>query len=146
MAKQKAPGWAGFPEGAAFALALYILMQCLLALLTIKAVLPETASFRCQAVCGALAACFGGILAIRRTSVGTLWAALGSTAIFILLLLLGGMLACNGVIWSKKTIILLAAVLGGGILSGLCGNRRKGKKHKMPASGRREASVRKKPL
>lgn len=144
MAKRKAPGWAGFPEGAALSLALYIVFQCLLALLTIKGVLPEGAAFRFQAGSGAAAACCGGILAIRRTSAGTLWAALGSAAIFAVVLVLGGMLVCDGVVWSRESVILLAAVLAGGILAGLLGSRR-GKKRKQPVVPARRAKVGKKP-
>lgn len=129
MAKSKMPGWAGFSKGAALALVLYIAFQCLLALLTLKGAVSEGAAFRFQAVSGALAACAGGTLAIRRTEAGALWAALGSAAIFAAALVLGGMLACNGVVWSEESLVLLAAALAGGILAGMLG-RGRGKKKK----------------
>lgn len=137
MAKQKAPGWTGFFEGAALALALYVALQCLLALLTIKGALPETAVFRCQAVCAAVSTCGGGLLAVRRTAVGTLLAALGQAAIFAALLPLAGLIFWDGVAWSAESIILLGAALVGGILAGFLGNRGKGKKRKAPAAGKR---------
>ncbi len=143
MAKRKAPGWAGFPEGAALSLALYIVFQCLLALLTIKGVVPEGAAFRFQAGSGAVAACCGGTLAIRRTDAGTLWAALGSAAIFAVVLVLGGMLVCDGVVWSRESLILLAAALAGGVLAGLLGSRR-GKRRKQHAAPTRRAKAGKK--
>lgn len=143
MAKRKAPGWAGFPEGAALSLALYIVFQCLLALLTIKGVIPEEEAFRFQAGSGAAAACFGGIQAIRHTNAGTLLAALGSTGIFVVLLMLGGMLACDGVVWSRESVILLASALVGGILAGLLGGGR-GKKRKQHAAPPRRVKAGKK--
>lgn len=143
MAKRKAPGWAGFPEGAALSLALYIVFQCLLALLTIKGAVPEEAAFRFQAGSGAVAAFFGGMLAIRHTNAGTLLAALGSAAIFALTLMLGGMLACNGVVWSRESAILLAAALAGGILAGLLGGGR-GKRRKQHAASARRTKAGKK--
>jgi len=124
MAKRKAPGWAGFPEGAALSLALYIVFQCLLALLTIKGAVPEEAAFRFQAGSGAVAAFFGGMLAIRHTNAGTLLAALGSAAIFALTLMLGGMLACNGVVWSRE----VGAEKGGNSTPLRPGERRRGRK------------------
>lgn len=143
MAKRKAPGWAGFPEGAVLSLALYIVFQCLLALLTIKGVLPEEVAFRFQVASGVIAACCGGMLAIRRTGVGTLWAAMGSAAIFAVMLVLGGLLVCDGVVWSRESIILLVGALAGGFLASLLGGRGK-KKHKQPAPPVRRAKVGKK--
>lgn len=143
MAKRKMPGWAGFPEGAALSLVLYIVFQCLLALLTIKGVVPEGAAFRFQAGSGAAAACAGGALAIRRTDVGTLLAALGSAAIFAAVLALGGMLACDGVVWSRESLILLAAALAGGALAGVLGGRR-GKKRKQRSAPIRRGKAGKK--
>lgn len=143
MAKRKAPGWAGFPEGAALSLALYIAFQCLLALLTIKGVVPEGAAFRFQAGSGAAAACLGGMLAIRHTNAGTLLAGLGSAGIFAVILMLGGMLACDGVVWSRESAILLASALAGGILAGLLGGGR-GKKRKQHAAPPRRVKAGKK--
>lgn len=143
MAKRKAPGWAGFPEGAALSLALYIAFQFLLALFTIKGIVPEGAAFRFQAGSGATAACLGGILAIRHTNVGTLLAAMGSAAIFTVALMLGGMLACDGMAWSRESAILLASALAGGILAGLLGGGR-GKKRKQHAAPARRVKTGKK--
>lgn len=137
MAKRKLPGWAGFLEGAALALALYVAFQCMLALLTLKGAVPEGAAFRFQAGSGVLAACAGGMLAMRRTEAGALWAALGAAAIFAVLLLLGGLLLCDGVIWSTESLILLAAALAGGMLAILLGRRRGKKKRKQAAPIRR---------
>ena len=143
MAKRKAPGWAGFPEGAALSLALYIAFQFLLALFTIKGIVPEGAAFRFQAGSGVTAACLGGILAIRHTNVGTLLAAMGAAAIFAVVLMLGGMLACDGVVWSRESAILLASALAGGILAGLLGGGR-GKKRKQHAAPARRVKTGKK--
>jgi len=143
MAKRKAPGWAGFPEGAVLSLALYIVFQCLLALLTIKSVIPEEAAFRFQAGSGVVAAFFGGIQAIRHTNAGTLLAALGSAGIFAVILMLGGMLACDGVVWSRESVILLASALAGGILAGLLGGGR-GKKRKQHTAPPRRVKAGKK--
>lgn len=134
MAKRKMPGWAGFLEGAALALGLYIGFQCLLALLTLKGVLPEEMAFRFQAASGVLASCAGGTLSIRRTEVGPLWAALGSAVIFAAALTLGGILLCDDLVWSGESLILLAAALAGGLLAVVPG-RKPGKKKKQSRSG-----------
>ncbi len=138
MAKRKMPGWAGFLEGAALSLGLYIGFQCLLALLTLEGIMPEEMAFRFQAASGVLASYAGGALSIRRTEVGPLWAALGSAAIFAAALALGGVLLCDDLVWSGESFILLAAALAGGLLAAMLGRKRgKKKKQSRSAPGRR---------
>ncbi|WP_312942429.1 hypothetical protein [Oscillibacter sp.] len=134
MAKRKMPGWAGFLEGATLALGLYIGFQCLLALLTLKGVMPEEMAFRFQAASGVLASCAGGTLSIRRTEMGPLWAALGSAVIFTAALTLGGILLCDDLVWSGESMILLAAALVGGLLAVVPG-RKSGKRKKQSRTG-----------
>ncbi len=133
MAKRKMPGWAGFLEGAALSLGLYIGFQCLLALLTLKGALPEELAFRFQVGSGVLAACAGSALSIRRTETGPLWAGLGSAVIFAATLALGGILLCDDLVWSGESLILLAAALAGGLLAVMLGRKRSRKK-KQPRS------------
>ena len=133
MAKRKMPGWAGFLEGAALSLGLYIGFQCLLALLTLKGVIPEEMAFRFQAASGVLAACVGSTLSIRHTEAGLLWAALGSAVIFAATLTLGGILLCDDLVWSGESLGLLAAVLAGGLLAAVL-SRKRGKKKKQSRS------------
>lgn len=134
MVKSKTPAWAWLLIGAAVSLILYVLLQGLLALLTIRGVAPETMTHRLQMGSGAIAAFTGGILAIRRAGIGSLWAAAGSAAIFAGAVALLGYLICNGVVWSQESMLLMTAFLTGGVLAGLLG--REGKKKRK--TGRRE--------
>ena len=125
MAKRKTPAWAVFPEGALISLGVYIALQCLLAMLTVKSIVPESAVFRFQMVGAVLAVLFGCLFTVRRTSsFGTLWAALITTALFAVLLLLAAILIYDGVNWSGQTMTLLVCMLVGGILAGMTGSKR----------------------
>ena len=62
MSKRKVPSWAGIPGGAALSLGLYILLQCLLALLTVQDMLDPAAALRLQIGSATLAALCGGVL------------------------------------------------------------------------------------
>ena len=134
MSKRKAPGWAGIPEGAALSLGLYILLHCLLALLTVQDMLDPAAALRLQIGSAALAALCGGILSACRTGVGALPAALAGAASFAVLIVLGGLLICDGLVWSTRGIALLAAAMAGGLAAGLLCGRRGGKRRKKPAA------------
>lgn len=134
MSKRKAPGWAGIPEGAALSLGLYILLQCLLALLTVQDMLDPAAALRLQIGSAALAALCGGILSACRTGAGALPAALAGAACFAVLIVLGGLLICDGLVWSTRGIALLAAAMAGGLAAGLLCDRRGGKRRKKPAA------------
>ena len=131
MSKHKAPGWAGIPGGAALSLGLYILLQCLLALLTVRDALAPAAALRLQIGSAALAALCGGVLSARGSGMGALPAALAGTASFAALVVLGGLLICDGIVWSAHGAALLTAALTGGLAAGLlCSRRgrRRGKK------------------
>lgn len=134
MSKRKAPGWAGIPEGAALSLGLYILLQCLLALLTVQDMLDPATALRLQIGSAALAALCGGILSAHGTGMGALPAAMAGAASFAVLIVLGGLLICDGLVWSTRGIALLAAALAGGLAAGLLCGRRGGKRRKKPAA------------
>lgn len=144
MAKRKTPAWAVFPEGALVSLGIYIAFQYLLAMLTVKAIVPESAVFRCQMAGAVLSAFCGGLFAVRRaSSMGTLWAALLTTASFVILLFAAAVLIYDGISWTKQTAALLVCMLTGGLLTGMLGSRhRKRQKHHQNVSeiGKRKKS------
>lgn len=143
MEKRKAPPvWTAFLVGALLALAVYVGLQCLLALLVAKSLLPEGAVFRCQLLSGGLAAFCGGAYAVKRRQggMGTLPAALLPTA-GLILLVMGLAIALYGrVTWDGAAAALLASMAAGGGLSAL--TRGKGKKKKTPAAVRRKVGKR----
>lgn len=142
MAKRKTPAWAVFPEGALISLGIYIALQCLLAMLTVKAMIPESAGFRVQMVSAVLAAFCGGLFTVRRaSSLGTLWAALLTTVSFVVILLMAAILIYDGVSWSGQTAALLSCMLAGGILAGMVGSKggkRKGHSQNVNEIGKRK--------
>jgi len=131
MAKRKTPAWAVYPEGALVSLGIYIILQCLLAMLTVKVIVPESAVFRLQMAGAVLSAFCGGLFAVHRGNLmGTLWAALLTTASFVILLFAASVLLYDGIKWTEQTAALLVCMLAGGLLAGMVGSRgRKRQRH-----------------
>lgn len=121
--KQSAP-WVAFVQGTLLSLALYLLLQMLMALLLVKAVLPEEKSFLVVSIVCALCAFIGGLFCIRRSSIGKLPSGLISAAGFAVLLIVIGLLCWNGITWMGQGGILLLCALAGGVLAGLLGGKR----------------------
>lgn len=108
---------------------IYLLLQLLLAVLAVKGWLPETALSAAQILCCGLCSLIIGLLSARKLGIGTLTAALISTAVFALLLILIGFLAFDSVNFIGRGGGLLLAALVGGVLAGLLssGKRKKAK-------------------
>ncbi|MEG1593268.1 MAG: TIGR04086 family membrane protein [Oscillibacter sp.] len=119
--KQTAP-WTVFLQGMLLSFGLYVAMQLLLALLLVKAVLPEKICFPALlAACG-LSALVGGLYCARRSALGTLSSSLIVTAGFAALVTAVGILCYDGI--TGRGGMLLVAALVGGILAGLFAGKR----------------------
>lgn len=110
-------------QGTIVSVGVYLAGVALLALLAVKGVVPERASFPAVAVLCLLGALCGGGVTARRTPWGPLPAALLNTVLFTAVLLVVGLACWSDGIGSGGMILLLCA-LGGGLAAGLLGGRR----------------------
>ena len=129
MSKGKRAAWVPLPQGIGLALGIYLLAAVVLALLAVKGAVPEGSLFPVLAVCCGVCTLAGGWTCARRTPWGALPGAMAAAAGFGAVLAAVGMLCwANGVTWTGRGGILLACVLGGGLLSALLGRRRGGRR------------------
>lgn len=112
-------------EGTILTLAIYLLSQMLLALLAVRGALSQSHVFQAQAILCGLSVFLGSTFFARRSSIGTLCAAMSVAAIFALLLTAVGLLCFQRISWAGRGGILLAATGIGGVLAGLIGTQRK---------------------
>lgn len=126
--RQQAAPWAAFAQGGLLALGVYLLGLLLLALLLVKGTVPERSAFPAVAVLCVLAVLCGGLVAARRSPWGTLPAALLCAVLFAAVLAAVGTGFWQGITWTGRGGILLLCALGGGVLAGLLGGRRRGKR------------------
>lgn len=126
--QQAAAPWMGFLQGGLLALGVYLLGLLLLALLMVKGTLPERGAFPAVAVLCAAAVFCGGMAAARRSPWGTLSAGLLCAALFAVVLAAVGTAFWQGITWTGHGGILLLCALGGGVLAGLLGGRKRGKR------------------
>lgn len=124
MAKKQPAAWVAFAGGTAISFGLYLLVQLLLALLMVKAVLPEQYAFGAVAAACGLSALLGSFFCAKRSSLGKLASSLISAAGFAALLIAGGFLFWEGITWAGKGGVLLLTVLIGGVLAGLLSSKR----------------------
>lgn len=116
-------------QGVLVSLGIYLLAAVVLALLAVKGAVPEGSLFPVLAVCCGVCALAGGWTCARRTPWGALPGAMAAAAGFGAVLAAVGMLCwANGVTWTGRGGILLACILGGGLLSALLGRRRGGRR------------------
>lgn len=126
--QQTAAPWMGFLQGGLLALGVYLLGLLLLALLMVKGTLPERSAFPAvAALCTAAVFC-GGTVAARRSPWGTLPAGLLCAVLFAGVLAAVGTAFWQGVTWTGHGGILLLCTLGGGVLAGLLGGRKRRKR------------------
>lgn len=124
--KREQQAWMVFTKAVLLAFGLYLVMQMLLSLLTVKGILPESRSGIVQLFFCALAAALGSGFAIRRCgTMGSLSCALTVTGCFLGVLSLIGLAAYGSFRLSGRGGLLLLAGLLGGILAGLLGGRRR---------------------
>lgn len=124
MAKKRWTGWTAFLGGVALSLGSYLAALCLLALLTVREVLPETALFPATVVCCALAAALGGGLGGARSPLGRVPGSAACGAAFCVVLAAAGGLIWGELDWMGEGGILALAALGGGAVGGLPGRKR----------------------
>jgi putative membrane protein, TIGR04086 family/integral membrane protein, TIGR04097 family len=110
---------AALAGGTAVSLAAYVLLQLLLAFLTVRSVLPEKALLQAQAVSCGLAALLGGLFAARRTGMNVLSTTVATACCFVAVMLLVGFLVYDRVVWNGQSGHLLLAAACGGVLAGL---------------------------
>lgn len=128
-ARKKTPASMVVLQGVLVSLAIYLLAAVVLALLAVKGVMPEESLFPVLAVCCGVCALAGGMTCARRVPWGVLPGAMAAAAGFAAVLAAVGLLCwTDGVTWTGRGGILLACVLGGGLLSGLLGRRRGGRR------------------
>lgn len=116
------------------ALLLYLVLQLLLALLTVKGALPEAKLFHAQVCTAVLAVLPGGIYAGRHSGLGALTAAMLVAAGVAVTALLLGLLIWDGIAQTAETGIRLLAMAAGGVLAGLL-SARGGKKRRKKRRG-----------
>lgn len=126
--QQAAAPWAAFLQGGLLALGVYLLGLLLLALLLVKGALPEGSAFPTVAVLCVLAVFCGGTVAARRSPWGTLPAGLLCAALFAVVLAAVGTAFWQGITWTGHGGVLLLCALGGGVLAGLLGGRKRKKR------------------
>ena len=128
-ARKKTPAGMVVLQGVLVSLAIYLLAAVVLALLAVKGVMPEKSLFPALAVCCGVCALAGGMACARRVPWGALPGAMAAAAGFGAVLAAVGLLCwTDGVTWTGRGGILLACVLGGGLLAGLLGRRRGGRR------------------
>ena len=118
--------WVMILKGSGISLAVYLCAQALLAVLAVKAVLPEASCYYGQLAAGVLATLIGSTYAARRClPLGTLCSGLASSGLLAVVLILMGLAAYGGISVTPASGGILAAVLGGGVLAGLLASRKK---------------------
>ena len=127
--KVRPTAWQGVLRGVLAALGLYLIGTALLALVIVKGGAPESVMFPVTAVLCVLAVLGGGLLA--GPMLPPLPGAMAVAACFGGVLLAVGAACWQGVTWAGHGGILLACVLGGGLLSGMLAGSRRGRRRKL---------------
>ena len=126
--KKKPAGWMVLAQGCGVSLCVELCGVLLLALLVVRGRVPESGVFPMAAVLCLGSALVGGLWAAPRTPWGTLPSALLTAACFGGCLLLAGLLGWDGISWAGGGGVLLGCVFAGGILAGLLGGGRRGRR------------------
>ena len=116
--------WLTLGEGLLLALGVYLLAAALIALLAVRAVLPEAGTFPALAVGCVLAAWAGAALCGRRSPWGRFPGAMACAGCFLAVLAAVGILCWEEQSWLGRGGILLLCGAVGGLLAGLAGRRR----------------------
>lgn len=126
--KARPAAWKGVLRGVLAALGLYLIGTALLAFVIVKGGAPESVMFPVTAVLCVLAVLCGGLLA--GPMLPPLPGAVAVAVCFGGVLLAVGAACWQGVTWAGRGGILLACVLGGGVLSGVLAGSRRGRRRK----------------
>lgn len=112
MSASKLPFW-----GILLAIAVNLLLQPVLAMLTVKGILQESTGLTAQFVVVGLAGWLGSVVFGRRSSLGPAGHALVVAAGLCIFLLLMGWTVCDGVVWCAHSIGILVSVWVGCLIS-----------------------------
>lgn len=126
--KPRPAAWQGVLRGVLAALGVYLVGTALLALVIVKGGAPEGVMFPVTAVLCVLSVLCGGLLA--GPMLPPLPGAMAVAACFGGVLLAVGAACWQGVTWAGRGGVLLACVLGGGLLSGVLAGSRRGRRRK----------------
>ena len=126
--KPRTAAWQGVLRGVLAALGVYLVGTALLALVIVKGGAPEGVMFPVTAVLCVLSVLCGGLLA--GPMLPPLPGAIAVAACFGGVLLAVGAACWQGVTWAGRGGVLLACVLGGGLLSGVLAGSRRGRRRK----------------
>ena len=125
--KQTAP-WLVLLESVGLALGVYLGGLALLAALAVRGGVGEGAVFPVLAALCLGASLGGGLLSARRLPWGTLPSALLAAGCFAGVLALVGFCGWDGLALAGRGGVLLLCAVGGGLLAGILGGRRKGRR------------------
>ena len=129
--KSKHTEWSILLRGIMAALSTYLLGIFFLALLLSKGVLPERIEFPFIAVLCVLSTLISGLMVIGKLPFGNNLAdSMVNAVIFGGLLIVLGAVCWQGITWTGHGGILIMCALGGGLLAGVMGKKRGGKKKK----------------
>lgn len=135
--KRLTTGWISSLQGPAVALVLYLVWILVLAFLIVKGILPEHTKSAAIAIGGLAASALGGRLAVGRSSMVPA-AAMLSSAILLLALVLAGGVGWPEASRSSQCLLCGSAVLVGGFLGGISGRgKRRGGKKRRGSAGRK---------
>jgi len=126
--RKQLAAWKGLLAGGLLTLGMYLAGLLFLTLLLVKGTISERWRFTAVAVLCGLSALAGGMATVRLTR----WRAGGvlTTVIFLALLSLAGLGFWDEVTWFGRGGILLLCGLAGGLLAGLIGSGRSGKRRR----------------
>lgn len=127
---QKPVLWLTYLRGVLLSLAIYLLGQLLLTLLLVRGTVSESSGFPTLAALCMLASLAGSVSCTRQAPWGALPNALLCAVLFALCLIAVGFSFWSGVSWLGRGGILLLCVLAGGLLAGVLGSRKGGKRSK----------------
>ena len=125
--KRETPLWAVLTQGSLVALSIYFLGLLGVSALLVRGTMGEGSAFPLILVLGALASFVGGLITVRRTPWGTLPTGLAIAAIFAFALGITGLAFWESLSFLGRGGLLILAILGGGLLAGVLGGKRKKK-------------------
>ena len=128
--KKKPAGWMVVAQGCGVSLGVELCGVLLLALLAVRGYVPESGVLPVAAALCLGSALAGGLWAAPRTPWGTLPSALLTAGSFGGCLLLAGLFGWDGIRWAGGGGVLLGCVFAGGVLAGLLGGGRRGRRRR----------------
>ena len=125
MSKKQTATWIIFSQSVLIALSIYLFGLCLTALLLVKGLVSEDASFPVVLIFAVLSVLIGGFIAVRKSGWGTLPTGLAIAGLVASILMLVGLLCWGCLSLSGQGWILLLSIFLSGVITGLFGGRKK---------------------